>query len=312
MEFSPLHIRNCLDNSLGDLQDPAAATAWGLAIEQAVRPGSVVAVLDFAFGIFALLAARAGAGKVYAFLQRPEAAMAAASIAADNGFSDRIVVIASSPANVSLPEKADLVICGIPGNLGIDVEMQKTVGRFCQLNLASGGQVIPDRISCFLVPLSETRLKAATGKPIFKGLDLSFLDRLPGQAHSYSGFPPSMTFDPPAAPCLLESFRPGINLVPAPDPLEASFDCHRDDLVCAFLAWFRADMLPDASPDLQIENGPGSGLSSWLPWLFELHEPIAVQSGGTLTVSIDTGQRAASLHWVVSAIASTPGRTSAA
>lgn len=84
--------------------------AFGKAIAATVRTGDVVVDMGSGSGVLAMLAARAGARKVYAVeLDRNNIATLDAVFRA-NGLTDRIVTIHGDVRTVELPEKVDVII----------------------------------------------------------------------------------------------------------------------------------------------------------------------------------------------------------
>lgn len=88
------------------------------ALETNLKPGQVVLDLGAGTGIWALLAAKAGAGKVYAV--EPNAAIEIGRrLAAENGLADKIEFIQGLSTDIELPQKADGVISDLRGVIPI-------------------------------------------------------------------------------------------------------------------------------------------------------------------------------------------------
>eukprot|EP00438_Fugacium_kawagutii_P016327 Skav212447 [mRNA] locus=scaffold1094:254407:259171:- [translate_table: standard] len=99
---------------------PAKECSWGAAIQERVKARPGLTVLDIGtgpFALFALVAARAGAKKVYAVEGNPEAAERARnSIAEQDDVPEGVIeVIEGFSTAVTLPEKVDLVCAEIVG-----------------------------------------------------------------------------------------------------------------------------------------------------------------------------------------------------
>ena len=94
----------------GDMiSDKVRIDAYALALRQSVKPGSVVIDIGTGTGIFALLACRFGARRVYA-IEPADAIQVAREIAVANGCADRIEFIQAMSTRVTLPERADVII----------------------------------------------------------------------------------------------------------------------------------------------------------------------------------------------------------
>jgi protein arginine N-methyltransferase 1 len=125
------------------IADRARLDAYAQALRAAVRPGMTVADIGTgATGIWALLACRAGARKVYAIDPNP-AIQVAREIARANGFSDRIEFIQDLSTRVSLPESADVIVFEIHGVLPMFGESLASIVDARQRFLAPGGVLIP-------------------------------------------------------------------------------------------------------------------------------------------------------------------------
>src|SRR5690349_10496031 len=92
--------------------------AYTEALRHAVRPGSVVVDLGTGTGIWALLACRFGARKVYA-IEHSDVIEVARETAGINGLSDRIEFIQELSTRITLPEPADVLVSDVRGGLPV-------------------------------------------------------------------------------------------------------------------------------------------------------------------------------------------------
>ncbi|MBV8878516.1 MAG: methyltransferase domain-containing protein [Planctomycetaceae bacterium] len=126
------------------------------AFRKTVRPGAVIVDLGSGTGILGYLALRAGAGRVYAIERHPIVKLAR-SLAAENGFQDRVTFVKGDSRRVTLPERADLVISDLVGPFGVDPEMAESIvdaRRF----LKKGGRFVPERSELWMAPVSAPAL----------------------------------------------------------------------------------------------------------------------------------------------------------
>ena len=118
--------------------------AYAKAIATAVRPNDAVLEIGCGPGVFALLACRAGARRVYA-IESEGVIQLARQLAAENGFADRIEFFQCDSRRVALPERVDVIVSDIRGALplfGCAIpSMEDSRRRF----LAPGGVLIPQR-----------------------------------------------------------------------------------------------------------------------------------------------------------------------
>lgn len=92
------------------LIDSVRTKAFAKAISRTVSKGDIVVDMGTGSGILALLAARAGAGKVYAVEIDPNNIRTLRETFRKNGYENVIQVIEGSILEVTLPEKVDVVI----------------------------------------------------------------------------------------------------------------------------------------------------------------------------------------------------------
>jgi protein arginine N-methyltransferase 1 len=101
----------------GDMiADTVRMDAFVAALRGAVTPASVVVDIGTGTGIFALLACSLGARRVYA-IEPNDAIEVARAIATANGLSDRIEFHQACSTAVTLPEQADVIVADIGGAL---------------------------------------------------------------------------------------------------------------------------------------------------------------------------------------------------
>lgn len=110
MASAPKFYWSMTDEVFDCLIDEERTKAFGKAIAATVRRGDVVVDMGTGSGVLAMLAAQAGAKKVYAVeLDRNNIATLGAVFRA-NGLDDRIVLIQGDVRKIDLPEKVDVII----------------------------------------------------------------------------------------------------------------------------------------------------------------------------------------------------------
>jgi protein arginine N-methyltransferase 1 len=124
--------------------DPVRMDRYVRALVQAIKPGAVVVDIGTGTGIFALLACRHGARRVYA-LEPDDAIEVAREIAAANGCADRIEFIQALSTQVTLPERADVIVSDLTGALPWYSHHIPSIIDARRRLLAPGGVLIPRR-----------------------------------------------------------------------------------------------------------------------------------------------------------------------
>jgi protein arginine N-methyltransferase 1 len=131
-----------LSEHLAYWTDPAKLDAYQRAIEAVVRPGDVVVDLGCGTGLLGLMAARAGARRVYA-IDAGDILTLARDLAIANGYGDVITHLRGMSTDIELPELADVVVGDQIGGLAYDcgvLEYYADARRF----LRSGGRLVPE------------------------------------------------------------------------------------------------------------------------------------------------------------------------
>lgn len=135
------------------LTDERRIDAYRRAIEETVQPGDTVLDLGAGTGILSLLAARAGASRVYA-IERGRIAQLAREIIASSSLADRIEVLECAVATAALPEPADVAVTETIGHLGLDEGIAGILGAARSRLLKPQASEIPQALSLRAVPVT--------------------------------------------------------------------------------------------------------------------------------------------------------------
>jgi predicted RNA methylase len=96
----------------------------------------------------------AGARRVYEVEQGPIIA-AAKLICKQNGFQDRVTLINDWSDKIELPEKVDVIITEIVGNLAFEEGILGWITDFKKRFLGKGGQIIPRMLELVIVTVES-------------------------------------------------------------------------------------------------------------------------------------------------------------
>jgi protein arginine N-methyltransferase 1 len=153
----------------------ARMSAFAEALRGAVTPNCVVLDIGAGTGIFALLACRYGARRVYA-IEPANAINLAREMASANGCSDRVTFIQGLSTNVVLPERADVIISDLVGVLPLYGQHIPSITDARNRFMAPGGALIPrqDYLRAAIIEASEQydKLTEPWGENLL-GLNLS-------------------------------------------------------------------------------------------------------------------------------------------
>jgi type I protein arginine methyltransferase len=123
-------------------QDEPRHAAYVEALTRSIKPGDVVIEIGTGFGVYAILAAKLGASKVYA-IEMNELVRLGPSLAEANGVADKIQFFEMLSTDFHPPERADVVFADMRGSTplyAMNVEsMHDAATRF----LKPGGVLIP-------------------------------------------------------------------------------------------------------------------------------------------------------------------------
>ena len=250
------------------------------ALREVVRPGDVVVDLASGTGILGMLACRAGATRVYAVEAGPIADLARA-IAQENGFADRIRVIRDHSREVSLPERADVVVSDQIGRFGFEAGVLSLFADARARFLKPGGQLVPSRIDLVIAPVEYKR---GSSRVAFWSRQPAGFDFTPAHRVSCNtGYPARF-----APSDLLAAPRRGITVHPG-DPtsyplrIDATFEVTRPATLDGIAGWFDARL----SPGVAMSNSPIDPerirrRQAYLP----IASPVAVAAGDRIDVGL--------------------------
>ncbi len=143
------------------------------AIAQAVRPGDCVVDIGSGPGVFALLACKAGARKVYA-IDTESVVEFGRLFAAANGMSERIEVLRGDSRQILLPERVNVIVSDIRGALPLFGQGILALNDARKRFLDEQGRMIPERDKLFaaLVEAPENYERIIAPWESVTGLDL--------------------------------------------------------------------------------------------------------------------------------------------
>ncbi len=134
------------------INDEARTRTYLEAIREVVRPGDVVVEIGTGTGILSIAAAQAGAKHIYAIEAGRIADVAEANFAA-NGFAQQITLIRGWSHEVTLPERADVLISEIIGNdIWNEGVLDYTRDAHKRL-LKPDARLVPDGLQVFALPI---------------------------------------------------------------------------------------------------------------------------------------------------------------
>ena len=126
------------------IADVGRTAAYAEALRRHVTPDSVVLDIGSGTGIFALIAARLGARRVYA-IEADDSIECGRRVAAENGLDHRVTFLQGVSTDIDLPEKVDLIVSDVHGALPAHGQSLRSIIDARDRFLAPGGALIPRR-----------------------------------------------------------------------------------------------------------------------------------------------------------------------
>lgn len=281
-----------LDEHREYLADAPRVDAFARAIAAVVEPGDVVVDLGCGTGVLGLLACRAGAARVYAIDAGPMAEIADA-IAAANGYADRVIVVRGHSSDVTLPERADVVISDEMGRFGFDGGILEYFADARRRFLKPGGRFLPCQLSLWVAPIEHPDVSADAA---FWSTRPSGFDMSPAQTIAWnSGYPRRVE----AADLLAPGARVATLELGADHPcfsFSVVFTAQRSGVMHGVAGWFTADMA-DA---IGMTNAPGDlSRIKRRNAIFPIERPVEVKSGDSVRVQMQIRPADLMVKWIV-------------
>jgi protein arginine N-methyltransferase 1 len=262
------------------IADSSRLEAYNKAIAKVVQAGDVVLEIGCGPGVFALLACRAGARKVYA-VDSEEIVHFARELAVANGLSDRIEFIQSDSRKLQLPEHVNVIISDIRGSLPLFGHAITSLEDARERLLARGGCMIPQRDTLKAAVIEADDFYSKLVSPWAKSIpslelspSLSLL--LNGSYTSHFSTDQLLT---EAQTWAVLDYSAGAKACPAAN---LDFSVTRAGTAHGICLWFEAALFEG----ITYSSGPASPKTIYgqvfLPWL----EAVSVQEGQRICVSL--------------------------
>ena len=153
------------------LNDYIRMVKYEAAIKEVVKPGMIVLDIGVGTGILSMWALEAGAKKVYGIDVNKTIIEKATARIKEAGFLEKFQTFNALSNDVSLPEKVDVIISEILGNLGDNEDMTPILNDARKRFLKETGQMIPRKVNTFLVPVSSTNAHGQISNGKCKGIN---------------------------------------------------------------------------------------------------------------------------------------------
>ena len=255
------------------LADAPRMDAYAAALRHTVKPDSVVMDLGSGPGVFALLACKLGARRVYAV--EPDSVISLArDLAAAIGFADRIEFFESLSTETTVPEPATIIVSDLRGVLPWFQRHIPAIKDARERLLARGGVLIPHRdILWAAVVEAPDRYEEIVGpwqSNKFE-LDLSAGARLVTNTWRKTRIKPSELLAEPVCWTRIDYYE-----VESPDiRAEMSWRAARNGTAHGVAVWFDSELVDG----IGFSNHPSAPEMIYGNGLFPFSEPVEVMEG---------------------------------
>ncbi|MDZ7267796.1 MAG: 50S ribosomal protein L11 methyltransferase [candidate division KSB1 bacterium] len=265
----------------GDMiADRVRFEAYSKALRQTMKPGAVVLDIGTGTGIFALLACKLGARRVYA-LETNNAIAVAAELAVVNGCQERITFLQQLSTKTVLPEAADVIISDLRGVLPLLEQHLPSLVDARQRLLAPGGTLLPWRDTLWAAVITAPELYQRHFQPWQQdllGLDTQPCQRLLANLWQRAQFQPGQLLTAPQCWATLN-----YHTLTSPHVSgELSWRVTQSGTAHGLCLWFDAEL----SPGIGFSNAPGQPKTIYGQAFFPWPQPVALAAGDHLTVRL--------------------------
>jgi type II protein arginine methyltransferase len=267
------------------LNDPHRNAAYRRALQALVTPETLVVEAGTGSGLFAMLAARAGARHVYTCEKDPHVAEIARSNIERNGLAGRITLIECRHEDLRvgehLPRRADLLLHEFVDTHFLIARMNTIFARLRAELLTPEALILPHRIAATGMLVGDEWLLDSVRVPAtVEGLDVTSINLFASAGISVPG--PVPIKQPLSTARTLTEFDLMSGKSPAKGSHLIDFQATAAGAATGILQWVRHSF-PDGSA---YENRPELACNWWpIFWPFQSPAPLAV--GDTLTVRIE-------------------------
>lgn len=261
------------------LADAPRMDAYAAALRHAIRPDSVVMDLGCGPGVFALLACKLGARRVYA-VEPNNVVGLAREVAAANGFADRIEFFEKLSTEIALPEPATIIVSDLRGVLPFFQQHIPSIIDARKRLLARDGVLIPRRDVLWAAVVEAPEQYAELVSPWQDqfDLDLSAATRHITNTWRKSHIKSEQFLTEPVCWSTIDYYE-----VDSPDVrAEISWRAARKGTAHGFAVWFDSELIDDA----RFSNHPAAPRMIYGQGFFPFSQPVEVSEGSRIDLRL--------------------------
>ena len=261
------------------IADAPRMDAYAAALRHVVNRDSVVMDLGCGPGVFALLACKLGARRVYAVEPNNVVGLAREAAAA-NGFADRIEFFEKVSTEITLPEPATIIVSDLRGVLPFFQQHIPSIIDARKRLLTRDGVLIPHRDLLWAAVVEAPEQYAELVSPWQDqfDLDLSAATRFITNTWRKSDIKPEQFLTEPVCWSTVDYYE----VDSADARAEISWRAARDGIAHGFAVWFDSELIDDVG----FSNHPAAPRMIYGQGLFPFSEPIKVFEGDRIDLRL--------------------------
>jgi type I protein arginine methyltransferase len=261
------------------LADAARMDAYAAALRHTIKPDSVVMDLGCGPGVFALLACKLGARRVYA-VEPDHVVSLAREAAAANGFADRIEFFEKLSTEITLPEPATIIISDLRGVLPYFQQHIPAIIDARRRLLARGGVLISRRDNLWAAVVEAPEPYAELVSPWQNqfGLDLSAATRFITNTWRKSHVKPEQLLAEPVCWNTIDY----VEVESLDASAEISWRAARNATAHGLALWFDSELIDDVS----FSNHPAAPRMIYGQGFLPFSQPVEVSEGDRIDVRL--------------------------
>jgi protein arginine N-methyltransferase 1 len=262
------------------LRDRSRVSAYERALRQTIKPGDIVCDLASGTGILGMLACRAGASRVYAIEETAIAGLAR-DLAKTNALDETIVSVRGHSRSVTLPERADVIVCDQVGGFGLESDILDLFRDARARFLRAGGTVIPGSLELVVAAVEHPGLRRRLAFWNSRPAGFDFTPAASIAANT--GYPirlrPDHLLSSPAVGATIDLHAD----VALPVHVNATLSATRDGVLHGIGGWFVAHL----AANVTMTNSPLSANRIFRrPIFFPIERAVPVTRGTTIDVAM--------------------------
>ena len=260
------------------LADELRVARFARAILETVKEGDVVVDLGTGTGILAFLAIKAGAKRVHA-IERNDIIHLAQEVANANGWGDRIIFHKADALQVTLPERADVVISETIGHMGLAEDFVENMVHARRSFLKEGGVLMPCSVSVYVAPVEcqEAHNQVSFWEQRPWGIDFSPLASRCRKQVYIRHFPETDILALPAQLAFFDLYCAQSSNVAK----TVAFEIEAGTEIHGYCGWFQARL----SADIVLETSPFSSPTHWEQTYFPINSPLHIKTPTNISVA---------------------------